>query len=159
MPDLKEATKIILSSIEAMNDKWRLGHTKVFFRAGAVGCVEESREECIKAILNYIQGLARGYTGRSCRMCGREQGRMHQGYPQLHPRLGKRLHWPDGVQEADLQEGDDSNHAEEHEEVSVLPRLDVVLPDQWDQTIYRSGRHGGCDCKPGRRGSGCLQGL
>ena len=35
MPDLKESTKIILSSIEAMNDKWRLGHTKVFFRAGA----------------------------------------------------------------------------------------------------------------------------
>merc|ERR1719189_680358 len=64
MPDLKECTKIILSSIEAMNDKWRLGHTKVFFRAGAVGCVEESREECIKAILNYIQGLARGYCGR-----------------------------------------------------------------------------------------------
>merc|ERR1711981_1520847 len=64
MPDLKESTKIILSSIEAMNDKWRLGHTKVFFRAGAVGCVEETREECIKAILNYIQGLARGYTGR-----------------------------------------------------------------------------------------------
>merc|ERR1711970_283730 len=64
MPDLKAATKIILESIEAMNDKWRLGHTKVFFRAGAVGTVEESREECIKAILNYIQGLARGYTGR-----------------------------------------------------------------------------------------------
>ena len=64
MPDLKACTKIILESIEAMNDKWRIGHTKVFFRAGAVGCVEESREECIKAILNYIQGLARGYTGR-----------------------------------------------------------------------------------------------
>ena len=69
----------------------RLGHTKVFFRAGAgnilacmtlyallissslnfptkslfaVGCVEETREECIKAILNYIQGLARGYCSR-----------------------------------------------------------------------------------------------
>ena len=64
MPDLKESTKIILSSIEAMNDKWRLGHTKVFFRAGAVGCVEETREECIKAILNYIQGLGRGYNSR-----------------------------------------------------------------------------------------------
>ena len=37
MPDLKASTKIILESIEAMNDKWRLGHTKVFFRAGAVG--------------------------------------------------------------------------------------------------------------------------
>merc|ERR1719292_9726 len=64
MPDLKAATKIILESIEAMNDKWRLGHTKVFFRAGAVGCVEETREECIKAILNYIQGLSRGFTSR-----------------------------------------------------------------------------------------------
>ena len=32
--DLKSATKVILESIEAMNDKWRLGHTKVFFRAG-----------------------------------------------------------------------------------------------------------------------------
>merc|ERR1719342_629252 len=63
-PDLKQCTSIILSSIEAMNDKWRLGHTKVFFRAGAVGCVEETREECIKAILNYIQGLARGYCSR-----------------------------------------------------------------------------------------------
>ena len=29
LPDLKAATKIILESIEAMNDKWRLGHTKV----------------------------------------------------------------------------------------------------------------------------------
>merc|ERR1719412_2457890 len=63
-PDLKQCTKIILESIEAMNDKWRLGHTKGFFRAGAVGCVEETREECIKAILNYIQGLARGYCVR-----------------------------------------------------------------------------------------------
>ena len=31
---------------------------------GAVGCVEECREESIKAILNYIQGLGRGYTSR-----------------------------------------------------------------------------------------------
>ena len=64
MPDLKAATKIILESIEAMNDKWRIGHTKVFFRAGAVGCVEEERENCIKNILNYIQGLGRGFTSR-----------------------------------------------------------------------------------------------
>merc|ERR1711962_402808 len=62
--DLKLGTKIILESIEAMNDKWRLGHTKVFFRAGAMGCLEEVREDSIKAILNYIQGLARGYTSR-----------------------------------------------------------------------------------------------
>merc|ERR1719244_1772393 len=63
-PDLKAGTKIILESVEQMNDKWRLGHTKVFFRAGAMGCLEEVREDSIKAILNYIQGLARGYTSR-----------------------------------------------------------------------------------------------
>merc|ERR1711962_1005976 len=62
--DLKAATKIILEAVTEMDDKWRLGHTKVFFRAGAMGCLEEVREDCIKAILNYIQGIGRGYNGR-----------------------------------------------------------------------------------------------
>merc|ERR1719412_1932219 len=62
--DLKAAAKVILESIEAVNDRWRLGHTKVFFRAGTVGMIEEVRGECIKAILNYIQGICRGYLGR-----------------------------------------------------------------------------------------------
>ena len=62
--DLKAAAKIILESIESVNDRWRLGHTKVFFRAGTVGMIEEVRDECIKAILNYIQALCRGFLGR-----------------------------------------------------------------------------------------------
>merc|ERR1711862_906520 len=62
--DLKAAAKVILDSIESVNDRWRLGHTKVFFRAGTVGMIEEVRDECIKAILNYIQGICRGYLGR-----------------------------------------------------------------------------------------------
>merc|ERR1740128_714751 len=62
--DLKLSTKIILESIDCMDGKWMLGHTKVFFRAGAMGSVEESREESIKAILNYIQGLGRGYLAK-----------------------------------------------------------------------------------------------
>merc|ERR1711994_990574 len=62
--DLKNAARVILESIEEANDRWRLGHTKVFFRAGTVGILEEVRDECIKAILNYIQGLCRGYIGR-----------------------------------------------------------------------------------------------
>merc|ERR1719474_1779448 len=62
--DLKAAAKVILESIESVNDRWRLGHTKVFFRAGTVGMIEEVRDECIKAILNYIQGICRGYLGR-----------------------------------------------------------------------------------------------
>ena len=63
-PDLKAGTKVILDSIREVDDRWRLGHTMVFFRAGTIGLVEEVREECIKAILNYIQGLCRGYLGR-----------------------------------------------------------------------------------------------
>merc|ERR1719232_1629008 len=62
--DLKAAAKVILDSIEAVNDRWRLGHTKVFFRAGTVGMIEEVRDECIKAILDYIQAICRGYLGR-----------------------------------------------------------------------------------------------
>merc|ERR1712002_67247 len=62
--DLKGAAKVILESIPEVNDRWRLGHTKVFFRAGTVGFVEEVREECIKNILNYLQGICRGYIGR-----------------------------------------------------------------------------------------------
>ena len=50
---------MILESIKEMDDKWRLGHTKVFFRAGAMGCVEEVREESIKAILLHIQAMCR----------------------------------------------------------------------------------------------------
>jgi len=62
--DMKAAAKVVLESIEEANDRWRLGHTKVFFRAGTIGILEEVRDECIKAILNYIQGLCRGYIGR-----------------------------------------------------------------------------------------------
>merc|ERR1719474_1157546 len=62
--DLKGAARVILESIEEVNDRWRLGHTKVFFRAGTIGILEEVRDECIKAILNYIQGICRGYIGR-----------------------------------------------------------------------------------------------
>merc|ERR1719278_2389887 len=62
--DLKGAAKVILESIEAVNDRWRLGHTKVFFRAGTVGMIEEVRDECIKAILDYFLAICRGYLGR-----------------------------------------------------------------------------------------------
>merc|ERR550532_938668 len=62
--DLKAAAKVILDSIESVNDRWRLGHTKVFFRAGTVGMIEEVRDECIKAILDYFLAICRGYLGR-----------------------------------------------------------------------------------------------
>ena len=66
---------------------------------------------------------------------------MHQGDPELYPRSRSRLHQQDGVQEADLQEEHDSDHAEEHEEVSVLPRLDLVLPRERHQEVHWAGEN------------------
>jgi myosin heavy chain 6/7 len=62
--DHKEAARVILESCEDMNDKWRLGHTKVFFRAGSIGILEEVRDESIKKIINVLQGIGRGYVKR-----------------------------------------------------------------------------------------------
>ena len=59
MPDLKGCTKIILESIEAMNDKWRIGHTKVFFRAG----------KYIWTLDTFNGEVTMGPHFRSCRMC------------------------------------------------------------------------------------------
>ena len=53
-----------MDAVKLDKDKFRLGHTKVFFRAGTIGIIEEVREECIKSILNYIQGICRGYLNR-----------------------------------------------------------------------------------------------
>merc|ERR1712080_458309 len=60
----KEAARVILESVTDMDDKWRLGHTKVFFRAGSMGILEEVRDDCIKKIIQYLQGIGRGYCKR-----------------------------------------------------------------------------------------------
>ena len=62
--DLKAGAKALLEEHESFDDKWRLGHTKVFFRAGTIGILEEIRDEKIRNIVEYIQGIARGYVGR-----------------------------------------------------------------------------------------------
>ena len=61
--DLKAGAKLILEEHESLDDKWRLGHTKVFFRAGTIGILEEIRDERIKSIVQIIQGLCRRYLG------------------------------------------------------------------------------------------------
>ena len=56
--DVKAGAKAILDEHESLDDRWRLGHTKVFFRAGTVGILEEIRDEKIKSILQFIQGIS-----------------------------------------------------------------------------------------------------
>merc|ERR1711970_1285619 len=44
--------------------KFRLGHTKVFFRAGILGFMEEVREDRIGSVLSWLQAQARGKAAR-----------------------------------------------------------------------------------------------
>merc|ERR1712212_878625 len=45
-------------------EKFRLGHTKVFFRAGILGFMEETRDDKIGSILSMLQAQARGKSSR-----------------------------------------------------------------------------------------------
>ena len=42
----------------------RLGHTKVFFRAGVLGALEDMRDERLSKILSLFQAHVRGYIMR-----------------------------------------------------------------------------------------------
>merc|ERR1712042_107592 len=60
----KAAAKAVLDTIKLEAEKYRLGHTKVFFRAGILGFMEEVREDRIGNVLSWLQGQARGKASR-----------------------------------------------------------------------------------------------
>merc|ERR1719270_1399120 len=60
----KAAAKAVLDTIKLEAEKYRLGHTKVFFRAGILGYMEEVREDRIGSVLSWLQSQARGKASR-----------------------------------------------------------------------------------------------
>ncbi len=60
----KDAAKAVLDAIKLEPEKYRLGHTKVFFRAGILGYMEEVREDRIGSVLSWLQAQARGKASR-----------------------------------------------------------------------------------------------
>merc|ERR1719250_198704 len=60
----KAAAGAVLTAIKMDKEKFRLGHTKVFFRAGILGFMEETREDRIGNVLSWLQSGARGKTAR-----------------------------------------------------------------------------------------------
>jgi len=60
----KAAAGAVLDVIKLDKEKFRLGHTKVFFRAGILGFMEEFREERIGSVLAWLQSGARGKASR-----------------------------------------------------------------------------------------------
>merc|ERR1711976_986338 len=60
----KDAAGAVMKTIQLDPEKFRLGHTKVFFRAGILGYMEEVREDRIGMVLSWLQAQARGKAAR-----------------------------------------------------------------------------------------------
>merc|ERR1712223_124355 len=60
----KSAAGAVMDAIKLEKEKFRLGHTKVFFRAGILGFIEETREDKIGSVLALSQAQARGKASR-----------------------------------------------------------------------------------------------
>merc|ERR1740131_762718 len=56
--DNKTAVYALMDKIEFDRERYRLGHTLVFFRAGALAKLEEARDEIVMKLVRYIQGQA-----------------------------------------------------------------------------------------------------
>merc|ERR1711997_607781 len=60
----KAAAGAVMDVVKLDKEKFRLGHTKVFFRAGVGGWMEEQREFKIGTVLAWLQAGARGKSSR-----------------------------------------------------------------------------------------------
>merc|ERR1712002_998440 len=60
----KAASAVLDIAVKLDKEKFRLGHTKVFFRAGILGYMEEVREDKIGSVLSWLQAGARGKSSR-----------------------------------------------------------------------------------------------
>ena len=60
----KGAAKAVLDASGLETEKYRLGHTKVFFRAGILGHMEEVREDKIGSVITFLTAYARGKASR-----------------------------------------------------------------------------------------------
>ncbi|XP_029434330.1 myosin-15 [Rhinatrema bivittatum] len=58
--DSRKASEKLLGTLDIDHIQYRFGHTKVFFKAGLLGHLEEMRDERLSKILTLIQARARG---------------------------------------------------------------------------------------------------
>uniref|UniRef100_A0A8K9XUP7 Myosin motor domain-containing protein n=1 Tax=Oncorhynchus mykiss TaxID=8022 RepID=A0A8K9XUP7_ONCMY len=62
--DNKKASEKLLGSIDINHDDYKFGHTKVFFKAGLLGVLEEMRDEKLAVLVGMVQALSRGFLMR-----------------------------------------------------------------------------------------------
>uniref|UniRef100_A0A8P4G164 Myosin heavy chain 6 n=1 Tax=Dicentrarchus labrax TaxID=13489 RepID=A0A8P4G164_DICLA len=62
--DNKKGAEKLLGSLDIDHEQYKLGHTKVFFKAGLLGVLEEMRDDRLALIITGIQARARGLLAR-----------------------------------------------------------------------------------------------
>ncbi|XP_058872957.1 myosin-7-like [Acipenser ruthenus] len=62
--DSKKGSEKLLGSLEIDHTQYRFGHTKVFFKAGLLGQLEEMRDDRLSLIITRIQAQSRGLLSR-----------------------------------------------------------------------------------------------
>ncbi|XP_075434465.1 myosin-4-like [Ascaphus truei] len=62
--DSKKASETLLGSIDVDHTQYKFGHTKVFFKAGLLGALEEMRDEKLAQLITCTQALCRGFLMR-----------------------------------------------------------------------------------------------
>ncbi|XP_053530077.1 myosin heavy chain, fast skeletal muscle [Ictalurus punctatus] len=62
--DNKKASEKLLGSVDVDHTQYMFGHTKVFFKAGLLGTLEEMRDDKLANLVTMTQALCRGYLMR-----------------------------------------------------------------------------------------------
>merc|ERR1712200_248858 len=62
--DNKVSVRALMDKIQFPAEKYQLGHTKVFFRAGALAGLEEVRDNIVLKLVRWLQGQCYGYIRR-----------------------------------------------------------------------------------------------
>ncbi|VTJ66226.1 Hypothetical predicted protein [Marmota monax] len=62
--DSRKGAEKLLSSLDIDHNQYKFGHTKVFFKAGLLGLLEEMRDERLSRIITRIQAQSRGVLSR-----------------------------------------------------------------------------------------------
>merc|ERR1712002_1210295 len=62
--DNKSGVYALMDKIEFSRERYRLGHTKVFFRAGALAGLEEARDNIVLKLVRWLQGECFGHIRR-----------------------------------------------------------------------------------------------
>ncbi|CAI9565963.1 unnamed protein product [Staurois parvus] len=62
--DSKKASEKLLGSIDVDHTQYKFGHTKVFFKAGLLGTLEEMRDDKLAQLITRTQAICRGYLMR-----------------------------------------------------------------------------------------------